>query len=117
LPLDVLKVKYTTSYMNSGTLKETPTEVTLVRRETTGKLVAVQVGLNILTLALGRTVAEFTSFSKDDLKGEHIEEEGDRTNLQNPVSTRHSFNHFRLPLMRKWCRIKSKGGRVLNIQF
>jgi hypothetical protein len=67
-------------------LKEAPTEVTIVQRKTTGKVVAAQVGLNILMLALGGGVGGFT-FSKDDLKGERIEDVEDRTNLKNPVPT------------------------------
>jgi hypothetical protein len=81
-PLGKLQVTYST-----GGLKETPREVTIVRRETTGRQVAAQVGLGILMLAFGGVGFGVQSFSKDDLKGDSIEEAGDRANIQNPVST------------------------------
>ena len=83
--LGVLNVIYSTQLPDGSKLKEIPTEVTMVRRETTGKSVAMQVGLNVVMLALGGGIG-FSGFSKDDLKGEKIEDAGeDRSNLQNPV--------------------------------
>ncbi|MDR0479220.1 MAG: hypothetical protein LBH31_05345 [Burkholderiaceae bacterium] len=82
----VLQVAYSTRFIDGSVLKEPPTEVTIVRRETTGRSAAAQVGLNVLMLALGGGVA-VKGFSKNDLKGERIEDASDRTNLQNPVQT------------------------------
>jgi hypothetical protein len=80
-----VKVQYSLLYPDGSRLKELPTEVTVVKRESTIKSVAAQVGLNVLALALGGGVG-FQGFSKDDLKGVRIEDAVSRENLKNPVS-------------------------------
>lgn len=81
-----VNVQYSLFYPDGSRLKEIPTEVTLVKRESTVKNVAAQVGLNVLGLALGGVGAGFQGFSKDDLKGVRIEDAVSRENLKNPVS-------------------------------
>lgn len=80
-----VKVLYTLFYPDGSRLKEFPTEVTVVKRESTIKNVAAQVGLNVLALALGGGGFGFQGFSKDDLKGTPIEDAVSRENLKNPV--------------------------------
>jgi len=85
-PAGTLKVSYSTTLIDRSRLNEAPTEVQLVQRETTGRNVAAQVGLNVLMMALGGG-AGVSTFSKDDLAGDPIEGVVDRSNLANPVST------------------------------
>ncbi|MDR0276262.1 MAG: hypothetical protein LBI48_13205 [Burkholderiaceae bacterium] len=85
-PPGTLRVTYSLQLIDGTRLKEAPTEIRLVQRETTGRAVAAQAVLNILLVALTRSVA-VSGFSKTDLKGERIEDVDDRVNLQNPVST------------------------------
>lgn len=82
-----VKVQYSLFYPDGSRLKELPTEVTVVKRESTIKNVAAQVGLNVLALALGGGGVGFQGFSKDDLKGVPIEDAVSRDNLKNPVSS------------------------------
>ncbi len=65
-------------------MKLEPEEVTIVRRETTTKAVAGQVGINLLSLALGGGLG-FHGFGKESLRGEKIEDVVNRSNLMNPV--------------------------------
>jgi hypothetical protein len=81
-----LSVQYSLVFPDRSRLKEMPTEVTIVRRATTTKNAAVQVGLNVLLFAVGGGVS-LNGFGKDDLKGETIEDAVDRQNLSNAVST------------------------------
>lgn len=80
-----VKVQYSTTFADGSWLKETPQEVRMVKRETTGKVVAAQVAFNILMLATGGG-GGFQTFSKNELKGDRIEST-QRDNLRNPTST------------------------------
>jgi len=80
-----IKVQYSTTFADGSWLKETPQEVRMVKRETTGKVVAAQVAFNILMLATGGG-GGFQTFSKNELKGDRIEST-QRDNLRNPTST------------------------------
>lgn len=84
-PAGVLKVVYSHSYPDGSTLKETPTEVRLVTRQTTNNHVATQIGINMLLLTVGAFA--FRGFSKDDLKGKEVADLADRRHLQNPIPT------------------------------
>jgi hypothetical protein len=81
-----VKVSYTLNYPNGGALKETPTEVRIVRPQNTQRAVAGQVALNVIMLALGGG-AGVSGFSKNDLKGNEITDLVDRQNIQNPIPT------------------------------
>lgn len=63
-----VNVVYFMRYPDGSYLKERPTEITIVKRETTQKQVAVQVALNVFMLAMGGGVG-FQGFGKDELKG------------------------------------------------
>lgn len=86
LPVGMLKVDYSQTYIDGSRLEETPTEVRIVQRETTGRNVAAQVGLNVLMLALGGGVV-MNTFGKDDLTGDEITDVTNRVHLINPVPT------------------------------
>jgi hypothetical protein len=79
----VVKVEYSLDYPDGSRLKETPTEVRIVKREHTQKNVAAQVLLNVLMLGAG---SGFQGFSKDGLKGSTIEDISSRENLRTPVT-------------------------------
>lgn len=79
-----VKVAYTKTFIDGSSLKEQPTEVTIVRRANTQKEVGKQVMLNVLMLGLGGGVG-MQGFSKSQLQGDLIELAGDRGNLVNPV--------------------------------
>jgi len=81
-----LDVQYTTQFPDETRLRSVPTEVRVVSRATTGRSVAIQIGVNVLMLALGGGVGA-QGFSKNDLKGEEIADVVDRSNINNPVST------------------------------
>ncbi|OWY29150.1 hypothetical protein [Herbaspirillum robiniae] len=81
-----LNVVYTTNFPDGSRLKDTPTEIMIVRSETTQKAAAGQTALAILTFAFGGG-AGFSGFSKESLKGEKIEDVKDRNNIRNTVST------------------------------
>lgn len=80
-----LDVLYTTSLPDGSYLNEVPTEVTIVKRRTTQKYVAEQIGLNVLMFAALGGGGTINTFSKDDLKGEKIEGVANRQNLVNPI--------------------------------
>jgi len=84
-PPGTVRVQYSTTFSDGSWLKEIPKEVRMVKRETTGKVVAAQVALNILMLATGGG-GGFQTFSKNDLVGDRIES-AQRDNLRNPTST------------------------------
>lgn len=76
----LVKVEY-----SRGTLKETPTEVTIVRRENKANQVAGQIALGLLMFALvGGT--GFQDVDKEMLLGSRIEDPNASENLKNPVS-------------------------------
>jgi len=85
-PTGSVRVSYSQAFFDGSSLKDVPTEIRIVQRETTGRAVAAQVGLNVLMLALGGG-AGFSGFSKNDLAGDEITDVQDRANLVNPVST------------------------------
>jgi len=80
------EVTYSLFYADGSRLKETPSEVMVVRRETTGKAVATQVLLNLALIALARGVA-INPVSKDRLRGVPIGDVQDRERVRIPVST------------------------------
>ncbi|WP_354565771.1 hypothetical protein [Herbaspirillum seropedicae] len=81
-----LGVLYTTSFIDGSRLKEVPEEVLIVRPKNTQNTVAAQVALNIFMFALGGGMAVNT-FSKDDLKGDKIEDVKDRNRVRNQVAS------------------------------
>ncbi|GAB2724898.1 hypothetical protein [Comamonas sediminis] len=85
-PPGPLKVTYSKAPYAAPRLKETPTEVRIVRREETSAAVAAQVGVHLLMAALGGGAA-INTFNKEDLKGVPIEDVVDRQYLNNPVPT------------------------------
>ncbi|MCD2165354.1 hypothetical protein [Comamonas koreensis] len=85
-PPGPLKVAYSKAPYAAPRLKETPTEVRIVRREETSAAVAAQVGVHLLMAALGGGAA-INTFNKEDLKGVPIEDVVDRQYLNNPVPT------------------------------
>lgn len=83
----VVGVEYTRSLPDQSYVKNLPQEVRLISRASTGKSVAMQVGVNVLSLALGGEVGG-QGFSKNELRGEVISDVDDRDNVRNPVATR-----------------------------
>jgi hypothetical protein len=80
-----LDVVYTTAYTDGSRLKDTPEEVLIVRPKNTQNNVATQAALNVALFALGGL--SFKTFSKDDLKGNKLEDVKNRNNVRNPVAT------------------------------
>ncbi len=81
-----LEVSYSRVLPNGAALKEEPKEVSIVRRKNTQNHAAAQIGINIVSLALGGGVS-VNPFSKSDLKGDSIEGSASRRNLANPIPT------------------------------
>ncbi|WP_137921872.1 hypothetical protein [Hydrogenophaga sp. 2FB] len=81
-----LRVTYSQASPSGYRLKSTPEEITIVSRSTTGKAVAAQVFLNVAMLALVGGIG-VQPFSKDDLRGDRIEDVTHRDHLRNPIPT------------------------------
>ena len=80
------RVKYSAFYADGSYVKDTPAEVMVISRATTGNAVGAQILLNVAMLALGGGFG-VQPFGKDELKGAPITGVIDRERVRNPVST------------------------------